>query len=124
MNHHHPAVSLHARQLLASQPLTASADLSQNTLSHFLDRFVYKNPKKAKEGDAGAAGKGASAMQPAASAVDGVKLLKGEVADATMVNEAAFLRKKRQDVPVDQVCLFRACFLMEDFVDGSIDVLL
>ena len=47
-HHYHPAVALHARQLLAGQPLTASADLSQNTLTHFLDRFVYKNPKKMK----------------------------------------------------------------------------
>ncbi|PPR06506.1 hypothetical protein CVT24_002634 [Panaeolus cyanescens] len=100
--HYHPAVSLHARQLLSSQPLSASADLSQNTLSHFLDRFVYKNPKKVKEGE-GAGGKGASAMQPAASALEGVKLVKGEVADGVMVNEAAFLRKKEHEVPVDQV---------------------
>ncbi|KAF8888395.1 hypothetical protein CPB84DRAFT_1749524 [Gymnopilus junonius] len=37
--------------LLSSQPLNASADLSQNALSRFLDRFVYKNPKKVKEGE-------------------------------------------------------------------------
>jgi ribosome biogenesis protein MAK21 len=102
LNHYHPAVSLHARQLLSSQPLTASADLSQNTLSHFLDRFVYKNPKQIKTGDS-AGGKGASAMQPAASAVDGVKLIKGEVGVESMVNETAFLKKRAQDVPVDQV---------------------
>jgi ribosome biogenesis protein MAK21 len=90
--------------LLSSQPLTASADLSQNTLSHFLDRFVYKNPKKAKAGEA--VGKGASAMQPAASAVEGVKLAKGEVGAAVMVNDPRFLKKKTSDVPVDQVCWF------------------
>ncbi|KAG1734581.1 ribosome biogenesis protein [Suillus lakei] len=73
IHHYHPTVSLHARQLLSGQPITSSPDLSLNTLSHFLDRFVYKNPKKAKA-------KGSSAMQPAASANDriGVKLLKGE----------------------------------------------
>ncbi|TFK35819.1 CBF/Mak21 family-domain-containing protein [Crucibulum laeve] len=103
--HYHPAVSLHARQLLTSQPLTASADLSQNTLSHFLDRFVYKNPKKLKpsEGAPSAKSKGASAMQPAASSNVGVKLMKGEVEDADMMNEAAFLRRKEGDVPVDQL---------------------
>ena len=95
---------MHARQLLSSQPLTASADLSQNTLSHFLDRFVYKNPKQIKPGDS-AGGKGASAMQPAASAVNGVKLIRGEVGVDSMVNEAAFLNKRVQDVPVDQVLL-------------------
>ncbi|KAF5378151.1 hypothetical protein D9615_007633 [Tricholomella constricta] len=108
LHHYHPAVSLHARQLLTSQPLTASADLSQNTLSHFLDRFVYKNPKKIKETENAATlgkAKGASAMQPAASGLDGtgVKLLKGEVEDGTLMNDDNFLRKKAEDVPVDQL---------------------
>ncbi len=106
LHHYHPAVSLHARQLLSSQPLTASADLSQNTLSHFLDRFVYKNPKKVKDGETAGA-KGASAMQPAASGLEGVKLMKGEGVTAGMVNDAAFLRKKAKDVPVDQVHCYR-----------------
>lgn len=42
-------------------------------------------------------------MQPSASAIDGVKLIKGEVGVESMVNEAAFLKKRVQDVPVDQV---------------------
>jgi ribosome biogenesis protein MAK21 len=112
LHHYHPAIALHARQLLSSQPLTANADLSQNTLSHFLDRFVYKNPKKLKAGEnlnesATAKAKGASAMQPAASGLDGtgVKLMKGEVlrGDEGLVNEGGFLRKKAEDIPADQV---------------------
>jgi ribosome biogenesis protein MAK21 len=100
--------------------LTASADLSQNTLSHFLDRFVYKNPKKLKAGEnanesATAKAKGASAMQPAASGLDGtgVKLMKGEVlqGDGGLVNEDAFLRKKAEDVPPDQVSFPLICML-------------
>ena len=43
-------------------------------------------------------------MQPAASVVDGVKLIKGEAGVESMVNEVAFLKKRAQDVPVDQVC--------------------
>ncbi|KAF8888403.1 CBF/Mak21 family-domain-containing protein [Gymnopilus junonius] len=113
LNHYHPAVALHARQLLSSQPLTASADLSQNTLSHFLDRFVYKNPKKVKEGEM-PGGRGPSAMQPAASALEGVKLVKGEVGAALgIVNEKEFLRKKREDVPVDQL-FFHQYFTSKD----------
>ena len=44
-------------------------------------------------------------MQPAASGVEGVKLLKGEIGyvGEELVNEKAFLRKKRSDVAVDQV---------------------
>ena len=90
---------MHARQLLESKPVTAAADLSLNTLAHFLDRFVYKNPKRPKP-------KGASAMQPAASvseAAGGVKLLKGEVADAAPpVNDEKWWRRRIEDVPVDQ----------------------
>ncbi|KAJ6546959.1 CBF/Mak21 family-domain-containing protein [Mycena capillaripes] len=111
VHHYHPAISLHARQLLASQPLTASADLSLNTISHFLDRFVYKNPKKVKPNANNVnvvvgKGKGASAMQPAASGLEGggVKLMKGEMGDLEeRVNEDGFLRKKESDVPVDQL---------------------
>ncbi|KAJ7055383.1 hypothetical protein C8F01DRAFT_1290677 [Mycena amicta] len=43
---------LHVRRLLSGQPLTAGADLSLNTISHFLDRFVYKNPRKIKSSNA------------------------------------------------------------------------
>ncbi|KAJ7491216.1 CBF/Mak21 family-domain-containing protein [Mycena latifolia] len=111
LHHFHPAISLHARQLLSGQPLTASADLSLNTISHFLDRFVYKNPKKVKPNANNAnvvigKGKGASAMQPAASGLEGggVKLMKGEMGDMEeRVNEGVFLRKKESDVPVDQL---------------------
>ncbi|KAF8152290.1 CBF/Mak21 family-domain-containing protein [Crassisporium funariophilum] len=112
LNHYHPAISLHARQLLSSQPLTASADLSQNTLSHFLDRFVYKNPKQVKTGEA-PGGKGASAMQPAASAIEGVKLIKGEAGHEEMVNASAFLKRKTKDVPVDQL-FFHQYFTRKD----------
>lgn len=98
LHHYHPTVSLHARQLLASQPITSSPDLTLNTLSHFLDRFVYKNPKKPKS-------KGASAMQPAASAADGtgVRRVKGEVSGGALPNEFEFWKKRVEEVPVDEV---------------------
>ena len=68
---------------------------------------MYKNPKKVKGGEGGAKTKGASAMQPAVSGLDGqgVKIMKADADGASMmrVNEAAFLRKKESDVPVDQV---------------------
>ena len=55
-------------------------------------------------------GKGPSAMQPAASALEGVKLVKGDVGNyggvVGLVNEKAFLRKRKEDVPVDQVGFF------------------
>ncbi|KAF7323267.1 CCAAT-box-binding transcriptional factor [Mycena chlorophos] len=113
LHHYHPAISLHARQLIAGQPLTASADLSLNTISHFLDRFVYKNPKKVKTANANVVigkGKGSSAMQPAASGLEGggVKLMKGEMGEREeRVNEGAFLKRREEDVPVDQLFYHR-----------------
>ncbi|KAE9406885.1 CBF-domain-containing protein [Gymnopus androsaceus JB14] len=107
LRHYHPTISLHAQQLLASQPLTASADLSLNTLSHFLDRFVYKNAKKISADATGVngKGKGVSAMQPAASGIEGVKLMKGDVvgSENMLMNEERFLKKRVEDVPVDQL---------------------
>ncbi|KAJ6606393.1 CBF/Mak21 family-domain-containing protein [Mycena vulgaris] len=108
LHHFHPAISLHARQLLSGQPLTASADLSLNTISHFLDRFRVK-PNANNANVVIGKGKGASAMQPAASGLEGggVKLMKGEMGDMeARVNEGVFLRKKESDVPVDQVRYF------------------
>lgn len=74
---------------------------------------MYKNPKKLKAGEnanegSTAKAKGASAMQPAASSLDGtsVKIMKGEVigGDRGLMNDDGFLRKKVEDVPADQVC--------------------
>ena len=99
LSHYHPSISLHASQLLTSRPITGSADLSLNTLSHFLDRFINKNPKKAKP-------KGASAMQPGVSGgIDGseVKLVKGSTGQAIV--DKSIAEKKVGDVPVDQVRL-------------------
>jgi ribosome biogenesis protein MAK21 len=59
---------------------------------------VYKNPKKQKA-------KGASAMQPGASANDGigVKLLKGESSAGALPNDEKFLNRQLKDIPVDEV---------------------
>ncbi|KAK2465032.1 hypothetical protein APHAL10511_003108 [Amanita phalloides] len=107
LHHYHPAVSLHARQLLLSLPVTSNPDLTQNTLSHFLDRFVYKNPKKAKAGEEGSVRtRGGSAMQPAASGLDGlgVKMMRTDADGASMRNHGAVFES---DVPADQVFFHR-----------------
>lgn len=100
LNHFHPSVSLQANQLLLSQPLTGSADISLNTLVSFLDRFVYRNPKKTLQP------KGASIMQPAAAGDSSGMIVNNKgarSAEGTYVNSEAFWRKKIADVPVDQV---------------------
>ena len=95
---------LHATQLLLGKPLTAHADLALNTLAHFLDRFVYRNPKAPRT-------HGASAMQPAAVAPSesaGVRAPKAgtKLTNEAMVNDAAFWKRDVKNVPVDQVMFF------------------
>ncbi|KAF8493588.1 CBF/Mak21 family-domain-containing protein [Gautieria morchelliformis] len=97
LHHYHPSVALHARQLLSHAKVTATADLGLNTLSHFLDRFVYRNAKKPRP-------KGTSAMQPAAHD-DGTGMVHaGKVAGAIdFVNAEGFRKRDEDDVPADQV---------------------
>jgi ribosome biogenesis protein MAK21 len=106
LSHFHPSVQLHASQILSASQVTATPDLTLNTLMHFLDRFVYRNPKKPKP-------RGASAMQPAAAAQDEagvVRRIRGVQGDTAAVgtsgtvNEESFWKKKETEVPVDQVC--------------------
>ncbi len=100
LDHFHPSVSLQASQLLLSQPLTGSPDISLNTLVSFLDRFVYRNPKKNLQP------KGASIMQPAAASDMSGMIVKNKGArsgEDGFVNTEKFWRKKIEEVPVDQV---------------------
>ncbi|CAE7156024.1 unnamed protein product [Rhizoctonia solani] len=98
LHHYHPSVSLHARQLLTGAQITATADLGLNTLTHFLDRFVYRNAKKPKP-------RPVSVMHPAAHDPDGtrVRLMKDTIDATPTVNEESFWKKNVKDVPADQV---------------------
>lgn len=95
LHHSHPTIALLARQLLSNEPLTSSPDLSLYTLAHFLDRFVYKNPKKA-------APRGASAMQPSSSTAGGVRRVRADVQE-TPLNVEGWWRRGEGGVPADQV---------------------
>ncbi|KAI9439771.1 CBF-domain-containing protein [Lactarius indigo] len=96
VHHAHPTVALLARQLLSNEPLTSSPDLTLYTLAHFLDRFVYKNPKKA-------AARGASAMQPStAGAANGVRRVRADVQEMPL-NVEGWWRRGEGGVPADQV---------------------
>lgn len=89
-----------ADRLLLNEEMPAKPDLTSHTMTHFLDRFVYRNAKAA----AGAP-RGTSIMQPLAGG-DSRGLLvsnrstgKGQAP----VNTEAFWRKKAADVAVDEV---------------------
>ncbi|KAK4686047.1 ribosome biogenesis protein MAK21, partial [Tremellales sp. Uapishka_1] len=100
LDHFHPSVSLQANQLLLSQPLTGSPDISLNTLVSFLDRFVYRNPKKTIQP------KGASIMQPSAASDKSGMVINNKGARTGAdgyVNSEAFWRLKQDQVPADQL---------------------
>lgn len=95
--HFHPSVSLNAKQFIAGDKVTSNADLTLNTLMHFLDRFVFRNPKK----QTGV--RGSSIMQPALSGdMDNDVVVRRSHVPLDYVNSAAFWNQRPENVPVDQ----------------------
>ncbi|CBQ70989.1 related to MAK21-protein required for 60S ribosomal subunit biogenesis [Sporisorium reilianum SRZ2] len=98
VSHFHPSVSVHALQLLEGGKITTNADLSLNTLSHFLDRFVYRNPKQK------ASLRGASAMQPQAQVGSGVTRSRTHALNENeFFNTEAFWKQRADSIPADQL---------------------
>lgn len=104
LHHYHPSVSLFATRLLARDTMPPKPDLSLNTLIHFLDRFVYRNPK------ATTTTRGASIMQPVAS-VDSAALLVSAHSNKSSgkqpVNTEAFWKQDSGKIHVDEVFFHR-----------------
>ena len=100
MQHYHPSVALFATRLLAHGEMPPKPDLSLNTLIHFLDRFVYRNPKATKPP------RGASIMQPMAGG-DSSALLVSASSDKSSiqqpVNSEAFWKQESEKVNADEV---------------------
>ncbi|KAI5294381.1 hypothetical protein KEM52_004144 [Ascosphaera acerosa] len=96
LSHYHPSVAVNANHLHSHTPMSGKADLSLHTLIHFLDRFVYRNPKQATPM------RGASIMQPLAGAGPGERLVSGAARRVEEpVNREAFLRKKGDEVAAE-----------------------
>ncbi|KAF9934002.1 hypothetical protein FBU30_003720 [Linnemannia zychae] len=104
LSHFHPTVSLYAAHILSNQPIEGKPEFFQHALIHFLNRMVYKNPKKQRDDVNTALGtKGSSIMQPMAAHRGTSIMLKKSGANDVNVNTEAFWQKKVEDVPVDQV---------------------
>ena len=98
--HYHPSVALFASKLLTHEVMPAKPDLSTHTLIHFLDRFVYRNPKKTASGP-----RGASIMQPLAGG-DTSSLLVSALSKSNLqqpVNTEAFWKMDGGKVAADEV---------------------
>lgn len=98
--HFHPAVSLSADHALRHTKLPGKPDLTLHTLSHFLDRFVYRNAKLGVSGL-----RGSSIMQPMAASDSQNVLIPGTLAAQRRlpVNSEAFRAKKDGDVAAEDV---------------------
>ncbi|KAL9115453.1 MAG: hypothetical protein Q9227_000774 [Pyrenula ochraceoflavens] len=79
LSHYHPTVSLNANHLLTSNPLPGKPDLNLHTLSHFLDRFVHRNPKTKTAKVGAPPTRGSSIMQPMANSTNATLLVGGKV---------------------------------------------
>lgn len=133
LTHHHPSVSLFASHILSSsnpQPSNTTKasttppkpDPATHTLSHFLDKFAYKNPKAAAStstsnstpsSSSQHAGdkplRGNSLMQPALASSNATDSLLSTARrqDAERVNSEVFWRRRAEDVRVDEVFFHR-----------------
>lgn len=98
--HFHPSVSLFASRLLNEEKMPPKPDLTSHTLTHFLDRFVYRNAKAAASGP-----RGSSIMQPLSGGESRSILLSNRSTQNGQhpVNTEAFWRKKVEDVAVDEI---------------------
>ncbi|KAL4766216.1 RNA-binding ribosome biosynthesis protein MAK21 [Aspergillus foveolatus] len=98
LSHFHPSVSVNAAHLLEHQPMSGKPDMTLHTLTHFLDRFVYRTPK------ATASTRGSSLMQPLAGSEAKDRLVTTSQHSRQLpLNSEAFWKKKAEDVAAEDV---------------------
>jgi len=104
LNHFHPTVALYAQCLLDKKPMPSKPDLGMHTLTHFLDRFVYRNAKTSA-----ASTRGTSIMQPLAGGRSVGMVLSTRNRGSAMqpVNAESFWKKKVEDVVPEEVFFHR-----------------
>ncbi|KAF3168361.1 hypothetical protein EYR41_005403 [Orbilia oligospora] len=114
LSHFHPTVGLYANSLYGDAPMPSKPDLSLHTLTHFLDRFVYRNAK------ASSTTKGSSIMQPLAGGDTRGMVLNTKTAGRGLipVNSDAFSNMKEENVKEDEV-FFHKFFTMRKQSDAS-----
>lgn len=114
-HHYHPSVTVFATHLLSNSTLRTTKtsapppkpDPSTHTLIHFLDRFVYRNPKQKVDANL----RGSSLMQPALASTNTTDSLvrglsssgKDGAVGAAPLNTEAFWARRVEDVAPDQV---------------------
>lgn len=92
--HFHPTVALYASNIINKQTIKYSGDpLNDFTLIRFLDRFVFKNPKKVEEKDG---------IHPTLARR---KLYKPKGIKLVPVFSEGYVKEKAENIPVDELFL-------------------
>ncbi|KNE66890.1 hypothetical protein AMAG_11365, partial [Allomyces macrogynus ATCC 38327] len=113
--HFHPSVQVFAQALLQSQPITLPAGvdpLETYTLAKFLDKFVYKKPKKnPKVGPSNSLARTINKTRTGFIPDEDAVAAKGEATVAVgagmPLNSDAFLHMKPEDVAADEAFFHR-----------------
>ncbi|XP_018569257.1 CCAAT/enhancer-binding protein zeta [Anoplophora glabripennis] len=94
-DHFHPTVKLYATNIINGESIKYSGDpIKDFTLIRFLDRFVFKNPKKIDE-------------KPGSHPTFGIrKLYKPKGVKMLSVNSAGYLKESQQNIPVDELFMY------------------
>lgn len=102
LNHYHPTVQLYAESFINKEKQT-KPDLGLFTLSHFLDRFVYRNAK------AKPTTKGTSIMQPLGGAHTGSLLVKAsnKFTNELPANTEDWFNKKAEEIRPDEIFFYQ-----------------
>ncbi|XP_064211688.1 CCAAT/enhancer-binding protein zeta [Tribolium castaneum] len=109
-NHFHPTVALYATNILDGNIIKYSGDpLKDFTLIRFLDRFVFKNPKKYEEGT----------VQGAHPTFGKRKLYLPKGLRSLRVNSANYLNEDSKNIPVDE--MFMYSYLRKKYHDREQD---
>ncbi|EFN79172.1 CCAAT/enhancer-binding protein zeta [Harpegnathos saltator] len=96
--HFHPSVALFANAIIQGKPINYTGDpLEDLTLIRFLDRYVFKNPKKLD--DKKVHKKNDLMAQRAGYTPKGLRSLR--------IDSAAYLNEAEERIPVDELFLYR-----------------
>jgi ribosome biogenesis protein MAK21 len=115
LSHYHPTVQLYAENLLNTKPNTAKPDLALHSIKHFLDRFVYRNPKTKS------APRGSSIMQPLPGTDTSLVLgIRGHAKTEVAVNSEDWWRQQIDRIKPDEI-FFHKYFVAKE--EGEVKAL-
>ncbi|KAL2171922.1 hypothetical protein VTG60DRAFT_1309 [Thermothelomyces hinnuleus] len=100
LHHYHPSVCMFAGNLVTRDKALPRPDLANHTLMHFLDKFVYRNPKTEESK------RGGSIMQPilaSGSTSHIVTSTKASARQQPAVNSSSFWNLKPDQVSAEDV---------------------